>query len=176
MPRTADLHTPIRSRTLLPPPARRGGSTRILAAFCDIAAGESTDAVAAIGTINGERNTMTGSTRTTSTTALAVAIAAAIFAAPIAYSASKKPSSVQKTARNAPDFNKLAAPTSHASFIVSFQKGSAKPSASALRPEARRRGRVLASRSRQARQGTGARSSREPRLDKAEAKALPSSF
>lgn len=85
---------------------------------------------------------MTGSTRNTSTTALAVAIAAAIFAAPIAYSASKQPSKVQKTARDAPDFNKLAAPTAHSSFIVSFKKGT-KPSASAMRQKLDAAGRAL---------------------------------
>ena len=117
---------------------------------------------------------MTRSTRKTSTTALAVAIGAAMFAAPIAYSASKQPSKVQKGARNAPDFSKLAAPTAHDSFIVSFNKGSAKPSASALRQKLDAAGRVLGVKIAAKRvMGTGAQVIAVSRaLNKVEAKRL----
>ena len=77
---------------------------------------------------------MTSSTRKTTTTALAVAIAAALVAAPAAYSAGKKPVFSKPAAAYGSKI-KAAPQEQYDTFIVSFQKTGTKPSAAVMKKQ-----------------------------------------
>lgn len=122
---------------------------------------------------------MTNKTHLVATTALAVAIAAALVAAPEANSAGKKISTTAKATKAKrgapPDFNKLQAqaPTEFDSFIVSFKKG-VKPNLGSLDRQAQTATRAMGVQVASTRtMGTGARVIRTNRvLDSAERKFL----